>query len=72
MTSPQRVLWKVFSILVTHPVFIGMDWAPTGVQWVAYSSDHSTCYLSFLILYIASDGIVQLLLESPLNSQAIL
>lgn len=33
--SQQHVLWKVFSILVTHPVVIGMDWAPTGVQWVA-------------------------------------
>ena len=40
--------------------------------YVPYSSDHSTCYLSFLILYIASDGIVQLLLGSPLNSQAML
>ena len=33
--SQQHVLWKVFSMLVTHPVVIGMEWAPTGVQWVA-------------------------------------
>ena len=33
--NQQHVLWKVFSTLVTHPVVISMDWAPTGVQWVA-------------------------------------